>query len=66
MAETTEIREHWVYDNKRKQVDTTAMYYNMARVHSEKKEEDFAIHAQGLQQYSMQMSEKTLSLILSK
>jgi len=33
----------------------------MARAHSKKKEEDFAIHAEGLQQYFMQTSEKTQS-----
>lgn len=36
------------------------MYYNMAKILSKKKEEDFA---QGLEQYFMQISEKTLSLI---
>lgn len=66
MAEITEIREHWVYDNKRTQVATTAMCYNTARVHCKKKEKNFAIHAQRLQQYFMQISEKTLSLILLK
>lgn len=66
MADTAEIREHCIHDNERKQVDTRATSNNMARVHSKKKEEYFAILAQGLQQYFTQMSEKTLSLILSK